>query len=105
MSDASFALHGPFRVVKPIYVADPRWRGYRVTVSLSVDGLEIAGLRGERFVLFVTLKLPDYGCVSIPVDGEGEGLEPGSHQLAVELLRSRAARAVRHRRRPGLPGG
>ncbi|MBX3012822.1 MAG: endo-1,4-beta-xylanase [Caldilineaceae bacterium] len=93
MAQATFATQGLSHHISGAYISDPTWRVYPVPLRQEAERLVIEGIRGEAFILFVTLEVVGFGRTCVPVDGTGEGLEPGNYDLAVELLRSRAVRA------------
>lgn len=95
MYQATFSTKGLAHRLQSAYVSDPTWRVYPTTITSTPDQLTIDGLQDSAFVLFVTLDVAGFGRTCLPVDGDGAGLAPGNYNLAVELLRSRAAHGVR----------
>lgn len=95
MHRATFSTQGLTHRIHAAYVSDPSWRVYPTTITSTSEQLTIDGIQGDAFVLFVTLDVAGFGRTCLPVDGDGAGLTPGTFNLAVELLRSRAARGQR----------
>lgn len=95
MHQATFSTQGLTHRVRSAYVSDPTWRVYPAVIRLEQEEIVIQGFQGDAFILFVTLDVTGFGRTCLPVDGDGIGLPPGNFDLAVELLRSRAARCQR----------